>query len=282
MCCNECSHALLPLALLSPTPTACQTAIPATGSDNIFVSVPGKLKPSDEPARLAMNSSTPPDHMPGLHCEALCWSAVSAAANNQSSGCALWTHANSVVPPCLEQGITLTTTAAPCFRRPRPTALSLWKARQWLRRSQGSLTLLPRSCRTLRSFAHLCSSSFGLFRKTHELRPLPLSPPADDEAWLPAENGCTEVRDLMQEAPDQILHLALLTFADPAAATLAVSLQDNAIVRARCMQIARQTGALHVAGQEREGPATKDGVEWLGFFTRLYLYRMPRARTRRA
>lgn len=43
----------------------------------------------------------------------------------------------------------------------------------------------------------------------------------DDEAWLPAENGCTEVWDLMQEAPDQILHLALLTFADPAAATLA-------------------------------------------------------------
>lgn len=56
------------------------------------MSVPGKLSPSDEPARLAMNSSTPPDHMPGLHSEVLCWSAVSAATNNQSSGCALSTH----------------------------------------------------------------------------------------------------------------------------------------------------------------------------------------------
>jgi len=45
---------------------------------------------------------------------------------------------------------------------------------------------------------------------------------ADDEAWLPAENGCTEVWGLMQEVPDQILHLALLTFADPSAATLKV------------------------------------------------------------
>lgn len=121
--------------------------------------------------------------------------------------------------------------------------------------------MLLRCCRTLRSFAHLCSSSFGLFCKTHELRPLPLSPLTDDEAWLPAENGCTEVWDLMQEAPDQILHLALLTFADPAAATLAVSLQDNAIVCVRCMQSAHQAGALHVSGQVRKGPATKDGAE---------------------
>ena len=86
----------------------------------------------------------------------------------------------------------------------------------------------------------------------------------------------------MQEAPDQILHLALLTFADPAAATLAVSLQDTACAIARCMQSVQQIGAVHVSGQVREGPATKDGVEWLGFFTRLHLHRMPRARTRRA
>lgn len=32
----------------------------------------------------------------------------------------------------------------------------------------------------------------------------------------------------MQDAPDQILHLALLTFGDPAAATLAVRLQSRA------------------------------------------------------
>lgn len=29
------------------------------------------MRPDDEPARLAMNSSTPPDHLPGLHCETL-------------------------------------------------------------------------------------------------------------------------------------------------------------------------------------------------------------------
>lgn len=37
----------------------------------------------------------------------------------------------------------------------------------------------------------------------------------------------------MQDAPDQILHLALLTFGDPAAATLAVRLQSRAS-KTRC------------------------------------------------
>ena len=51
----------------SPHLTTCPYSPRHTGSDNIFVSVPGKLRPTDEPARLAMNSSTPPDHFPGLH-----------------------------------------------------------------------------------------------------------------------------------------------------------------------------------------------------------------------
>lgn len=65
----------LPPPPLSPpaSPITNQPHLPPThappGSDNIFVSVPGKMRPDDEPARLAMNSSTPPDHLPGLHCE---------------------------------------------------------------------------------------------------------------------------------------------------------------------------------------------------------------------
>ncbi|KAI7838549.1 hypothetical protein COHA_007692 [Chlorella ohadii] len=117
----------------SPGAFSQDTATEYQGSDNIFVSVPGKLKPSDEPARLAMNSSTPPDHLPGLH----------------------WYHPHY----------------------------------------HGSSMLQT-------------STANGLIIVE------------DDEAWLPAENGCTEVWGLMQEVPDQILHLALLTFADPSAATL--------------------------------------------------------------
>lgn len=124
----------------SPGAFSQDTAEEYQGSDNIFVSVPGKLKPSDEPARLAMNSSTPPDHMPGLH----------------------WYHPHY----------------------------------------HGSSMLQT-------------STANGLIIVE------------DDEAWLPAENGCTEVWDLMQEAPDQILHLALLTFADPAAATLANAASED-------------------------------------------------------
>ena len=41
------------------------TAEEYVGADNIFVNIPGKLYPTDDPAQLAMSSVLPPDHMPG-------------------------------------------------------------------------------------------------------------------------------------------------------------------------------------------------------------------------
>lgn len=47
--------------------------------------------------------------------------------------------------------------------------------------------------------------------------------PADDPAWLPDENGCGEVWQLMEDVPEVIMHLALLSFAPPTEELIAVS-----------------------------------------------------------
>lgn len=65
-----------------------------------------------------------------------------------------------------------------------------------------------------------------LFLAWQPLPPCPAPPfarpRADDEAWLPAENGCSEVWGLMRDALDVLLHLAMLSFSGPSATTLVV------------------------------------------------------------